>query len=518
MQTLSQVDVGLYNKAVVNSAYGIAYSGWKGITPVGLYGVSCGNGHIDPGEECDLGSALNGAPNSACSSSCTWQNCTINSVSVMPTPSCNVAGMPNYCGSGSNVSIGISYSGSSCLGKNVSLVQTDLTTNLGYAGPCVIQYTGANIYGISYATTGLTSAYGLSFNYTVPDFTAYGANGCIGADMTTYYTSMQGGSGSIRDNNNNPSNPGVVIGPANPGVSAYGIVLSSCNNSYYQYQKFAESPPYWVYNNTKYLSRWCNSGTTATVPQKTYSYGAYGITLNQTYMCGQKDGICPNDFTATPICGIGSSPQDPDCGAQTYEQCGNYTGASGINLGVSCNTPTPTPHAACPPSAYGSCVYADEDTGDHVTCYTNGASILRATSSGAYGTSSPEWFNTTIDGTPLSYNATITCNGPSNTWCPQEYDYSPSAIIHLYPGCNPPTQSGCAGASYCPQVLNYTMNSFGKPPIISAYGSVYGYSLSQTIIVTLIVSYPSIQLLIIELMNIVRCLLSFHKTSIIMYQ
>ena len=435
MQTLSQVDVGLYNKAVVNSAYGIAFSGWKSITPVGLYGVSCGNGHIDPGEECDLGSALNGAANSACSSSCTWQNCTINSVSVTPTSSCNVTGQSNYCGSGSNVSIGISYSGSSCLGKNVSLVQTDLTTNLGYGGPCVIQYTGANIYGISYATTGLTSAYGLSFNYTVPDFTAYGANGCIGADMTTYYTSMQGGSGSIRDNNNNPSNPGVVIGPANPGVSAYGIVLIIMQQLILPIPKILRVTTILGIQqqqiSKQVVQQWHDSNSTTNNIRLS---AAYGITLNQTYMCGQKDGICPNDFTATPICGIGSSPQDPDCGAQTYEQCGNETNSAGANLGPSCNVPTPTPHAPCPPSAYGSCVYADEDTGDHVACYTDGTSILRSTSNGAYGVSSPEWFTKIISGISLNYNVTLTCNGASNTWCTQGATYSTTAIYGK-PGC-----------------------------------------------------------------------------------
>ena len=188
-------------------------------------------------------------------------------------------------------------------------------------------------------------------------------------------------------------------------------------------------------------------------------------------MCGQKDGICPNDFTATPICGIGSSPTRSRLRRTNIRTMRKLQqNSAGANLGPSCNVPTPTPHAPCPPSAHGSCVYADEDTGDHVACYTDGTSILRSTSNGAYGVSSPEWFTKIISGISLNYNVTLTCNGASNTWCTQGATYSSTAIFGK-PGCI--IQPSSCG-SFCPQVFNYTMNSFGKPPIISAYGSVYG--------------------------------------------
>ncbi|HYD02700.1 MAG TPA: putative metal-binding motif-containing protein [Alphaproteobacteria bacterium] len=130
---------------------------------------------------------------------------------------------------------------------------------------------------------------------------------------------------------------------------------------------------------------------------QSYKYGCNGNDQGQT----GPDGVCVDDFSATPICGFNATgfPVDPDCGNHTNMTHGVVRKSDNSVVSITPSVPIPKPHKACANSS---------------DCVTNIRGSLECVPSGTImSTGSSDDFTQVIN---------ITCSA-SNTWCFKGYTY-----------------------------------------------------------------------------------------------
>ncbi len=358
---------------------------------------SCGNGKIDPGEECDDGGVCSEEPTrkctddsfcqdrdsgicitksgDGCSATCKATNCSINQVTLS-----GCAG--GVCGKGNTITVSTYFSGSNCSLAN--RLQADYL-NLSLAdGDCMIQYepVGGQLQGMNATFSASRSPF--TFNYIVPsinDLCAGKGLNFVTASLTQKFGSM--GStpppGIIRTNNDTYSfnvastkfdqcrEFGETFNYTNYGVdTGYDVILNANTNCYYQTCSNYDA------RNVLFIDE-----------RDDYGVRLWNASKNDydDYMCSTdiEDNICPDDFQYESSCRDGelsrggvcanNRVKDADCELKTPMKCGiTWNGTVMVNT---CNVPL-FGNPPTPPSKYcgdtSMCVYANELTGENKVC------------------------------------------------------------------------------------------------------------------------------------------------------
>jgi cysteine-rich repeat protein len=358
---------------------------------------SCGDGIIQAGEECDDGTANNGW-GQRCSSICTWQNCTINSINI--TPTCYNGALSNNayaCTGGNGFDATVNFTGTNC--SKSSYVQIDLTS-----GTCDATYIGGTSGLSDVGSNFISTPANVGNNIYNVHFSLAGSvsDACAGKVLTNYVALLRGGVGTPPPSRSKDIKTDLLN---------KNITLSQCAlNSYTTYDKvrFFESPPFVVLNATV-IANTCDKflvKNAITTSSGTANLQVVNNSVVKSYTCGVLDGVCPDDFAAASVCGydITGLPNDPDCGTHVWEKCANVTlndTPPFTNLGSVTCVPSTTPsntHRACLDA--GGCMYYDGNT---MKCYARNNVTSTA-------------------------NGNISCS-IDNVWCIPNFAYSPTFNI-----------------------------------------------------------------------------------------
>ena len=354
---------------------------------------SCGDGNVNGLEECDDGLVNNGW-GKRCSGACTWQNCTINSITF--APNCYIGPFSNNvfaCAGGNGFDATVNFTGTNC--SKASYVQVDLSNN----GACGVDFIGSTSGLADSGSNFISTPSNVGNNvYTVHfNLTGFASDNCTGSVMTNYTALLRGGIGTPPPGRSKDLKLGLLNN---------NITLSQCNlNSYTSYDaiRFPESPQFVVINTTP-ISNVCDKffvKNTVTNSSGTKNLKIINNSVTLNYTCGVLDAVCPDDFSAVTVCGYNSSgyPIDPDCGTHVWMKCSNVTlnhTAPFTSLGPVTCTPSIVPsntHRACLNSS--GCMYYD---GISKNCFVRGNLI-----------------NTT--------NGFISCSVNNNVWCIPGFEY-----------------------------------------------------------------------------------------------
>ena len=330
-KTLTKV-VALARNAVPGVGAAVSNTFSSTISGITLKGI-CGDGVVNAGEECDLGSIDNG-PGSICSSFCKTTNCAIQSISVTcPGGACNNINPMTVSVTVAGLSGGL---GSCGLADNlqVDLKNTDGSCDIDAVSP------PANIIGVSgavnFASTGAqTFTYTLS---SIPDV-------CAGKTLTSVKGAMlrQGAGGIERATS-------VYVTPILP------LLLDQCNSTTtpiinwdYGYGRFAESPKYDLYNSSGNFTHVCSGNFAKPVVIDDVNAGIKLYNASKagydTYLCSNtvSNGICEDNYCDPANCAATANVcgrhaiSDADCGVHAYARCTDILNSSGSLVGNVCD-------------------------------------------------------------------------------------------------------------------------------------------------------------------------------------
>ncbi|MGV8150213.1 MAG: hypothetical protein ACP5NV_00620 [Candidatus Woesearchaeota archaeon] len=362
---------------------------------------SCGDGNIDPGEECDVGLI----PDDFCQA-CKLMGCDVTDLTI--TSTCE----GNICTTGDVLTITGKVNNVNCDVANI--VQVDYISD---DESCKIERNPREP-GMQGMTGSYVDGNNIDFEYSIPSIPDHCAGKIMMRVNSLMYT-LDKSTGNYFQRSLN-----LYDGEVDP------ITLDQCSaiGEVLPYSLFGEPSEYNVIRaaNNCYTHT-CNNYDAQIVQMSSGSrpgvnlfndvLGAYRF-----HMCGIEDNICPDDFDYNGACRNGinrggictsNSIVDPDCAAHTFMKCGVVLplGGGGTALPIhTCIPPVPTPHKYC--SNPTDCVYKSGTGDTSVTCNS-------------------------INSTTIDNNHTIQCS-LNNTWCPRFYTFNTTLgrCVNTIPQCS----------------------------------------------------------------------------------